>query len=158
MRLFVVAIVAAALLAFSGAVLAQATTETFKQEIPVDFTPTNPCNGEPVHLTGSVNFVFHTTQDANGGFHLTGHAETQRISGTGLESGDKYRAVSAFNSTLNFVPEGAEEQTAPLTYSIISSGPSPNFVTHYTMHVTLNANGEPTAEVLYVRSECTGRA
>src|SRR5712691_11158991 len=44
----------------------------------------NPCNGEVVSLSGTVNLRSHVTIDQNGGIHFNIHENTQGLSGTGL--------------------------------------------------------------------------
>ena len=39
---------------------------------------------------------------------------------------------------------------------MVSQGSAPNFTAHVTLHITVNAQGELTAEVVEVRSECRG--
>jgi len=39
---------------------------------------------------------------------------------------------------------------------LISQGTSPNLVAHTTIHFTVNANGFPTANVMNMKTECTG--
>jgi hypothetical protein len=140
----------------AGMALAQATTETFNEKVPLDLVADNPCTGEPVHLTGQLHILFHITEDANGGFHVQAHFQPQGVSGTGLVSGEQYRGVGVTRDGAYFPPGELRETTFVDRFYFISKGPSANMLAKATIHVTFNANGEPTAEVIRVDLKCAG--
>jgi hypothetical protein len=135
---------------------AAAQTITTVEQIPVEETLFVPCGaggaGEDVHLAGKVNQVFHVTLDNTGGAHVKLHSSDQGISGTGLTTGDKYQRTGATNSQFN--TKVGEEHTITLIINFISQGNENNFLAHVTEHVTVNANGIVTAEVLNISVEC----
>ncbi len=151
------AVVGTALALATGVALAQATTDTFNEKVPIDEVFDNPCTDEPVRLTGNLHILFHVTEDAKGGFHVQLHFQPQGVSGTGLESGEQYRGVGVTRQGFYFPPEeGLREFTVVDRFIIVSKGPSENLLAATTIHVTFNANGEPTAEVFRVRIRCAG--
>lgn len=113
----------------------------------------NPCNGEVVQLSGSVNFRSHLTIDQNGGIHLVVHENAQGLSGVGCTTGAKYQVNSAEDQETNFKALPAES-TFTMHSNVIGQGTVPNFVFHLTVHTTVNANGEVTALVLNTSSDC----
>lgn len=115
----------------------------------------NEGQGEMVALSGTVQIVNHSSQDANGGVHLSMHVRPSAVTGVGATSGLTYRGtggglVSQFDAADGF----------PAVYSminnfhIIGQGPGNNLLMHMTIHVTVNANGEQTAEVDLSSYEC----
>jgi hypothetical protein len=62
------------LLLFPGtATLAQAETETVTfKNVTESFPDVNPCTGDPAVVTITYNGVLHISEDATGGFHITG--------------------------------------------------------------------------------------
>ncbi len=77
------------------------------------------------------------------------------MSGTGLTTDDKYQGtgVTQQNFGGSFV-NGQYSSTYVNNFRIIGQGRGNNFLVHQTVHFTLNANGELTADVNNYRSEC----
>lgn len=111
--------------------------------------------GEDVELSGLIQIRSHTTEDANGGIHVSSHVRPDGVIGVGETSGLMYRGTGG-----TFEAEGYSAAGDPATYSyvnnfrIIGQGPGNNMTIHYTVHQTINANGELTADVDLNRSEC----
>jgi hypothetical protein len=153
------AVVGTTLALAAGMALAQATTDTFNEKVPLDQIVDNPCTGEPLHLTGELHILFHVTEDANGGLHVQTHFQPQGVSGTGLLSGEQYRGVGVTRDEFYFPPGEFRERefTSVNRFYMISAGPSDNMLETATIHVTFNANGEPTAELVRpLETECVG--
>jgi hypothetical protein len=111
--------------------------------------------GESVQLTGEIEIHSHSTEDPNGGTHLSTHIRPSGVVGVGQVSGLHYRGTGG-----TFEGEGFAADGYPYVYSfvnnfrIIGQGPGNNMLVHSTVHQTLNANGELTAEVDLSSSEC----
>ena len=109
-------------------------------------------------MTGEILFLFHVTEDANGGLHVQEHGSAAGITATG-ESGTQYRLVGVTRDD-TYVPPGApgelREATLVNRYHVVSKGSTDNFLFDQTIHVTFNANGEPTAEVIREDIKCAG--
>jgi hypothetical protein len=150
------AVVGMTLALAAGMALAQATTDTFNETVPLDLTVDNPCTGEPLQLTGELHILFHVTEDANGGFHVQTQFQPQGASGTGLVSGEQYRGVGVTRDEAYFPPGELRETTFIDRFYMISTGPSDNMLATTTIHVTFNANGEPTAELFRLELKCAG--
>jgi hypothetical protein len=149
---------AAGLLALAAlATPAQAQAETFTD---TDQTPTSlliqGCQGptEPIFIEGTLHTVAHTTTDANGGSH-TKFQFNLRGEGEGLDSGDKYVFHDVTNLKANFT--GASNQTVTLTFQIIRQGSATTTDDRQgklLAHVTVNAQGDVTTEVIKSEFEC----
>lgn len=88
----------------AGMTLAQATTDTSNERVPLDLTVDNPCTGEPLYLTGELHILFQFTEDANGGVHVQTQFQPQGASGTELVSGEQYRGVGVTRDEIYFPP------------------------------------------------------
>jgi hypothetical protein len=136
--------------------LAKAETVTTNVKYPVVWTEWVPCAmggaGESIVLYGVMHEVYHTTLDGNGGFHAKMHTQPQRLSGTGLTSGDKYQGTGVTQDSFN--GKVGETYTFVNNYRMIGQGPGNNLLIHVTSHYTVNANGDVTAEVDNIRIDC----
>ena len=123
------------------------------QVFALDETYVNPCNGETVHLTGTL--VGHSNiVDA---LHLEFHA-TIAETGTGLTTGTSYTSHSTFNEVFNS-PTGT---ALDYSYSfrdavhVISSPTGLSFTLKHTFHVV----GLPSGEFMITKeldsAECQG--
>jgi hypothetical protein len=140
---------------------ARAETVTDTVQIPHSF-PAASCSSpegefEFILLEGTLQTVSHTTMDANGGFHTKAqfHIWGQ---GEGLSSGDKYVFNDIQNSTFNS-PTGAVLNITQLqTFQIKRQGsatPTDDLQAKTLVHITVNAQGELTAEVRNESVSCT---
>lgn len=123
---------------------------------PVDIFVFIPCAnggaGEVVHLSGNLHEVINMTFDNAGGVHVKDHFQPQGISGVGLTTGDKYQATGVtqdeFNAKVGF------EHTFINNFRIIGQGPGNNLLVHETAHITINANGDVTANFDHFSVDC----
>ena len=152
------ALLALVVLALAGTAPASAaaTTQRFNERFSVEVLTQHPCTGEPVLLSGIIHAAGHFTVDDRGGIHIESHLNPQGYSGVGLDTGTKYH----LNGAQNFLINADALFAPPITFSsvaeihFISQGAAPNFVEYLTSHLTVNANGEPTAEVFHAGAEC----
>lgn len=134
-----------------------ATTSTTSVQIPINFIlPAGfaGCTEEPIQFTGTLHIVMHFTTSASGRSlsHLS--FNDLNFAGVGLETGAKYRRTGATTQT--------EQVDGPLpivvtitdAFNFIGQGSAPNLLIHTTFHVTVNANGEVTAEIDDFRLDC----
>lgn len=133
--------------------MAQATTVTTNQEVPVDTTVFD-CNGQPVVLSGTMHMVVHFTTDANGGTHVTTHSNYQDVSGTST-SGLTYRGVNNVQTTFNSSGPQSEVTTVD-NVLLASQGATDNLRVSFTTHTTINANGVATAAFTRFTITCNG--
>jgi hypothetical protein len=150
------AVVGMTLALAAGMALAQATTFTSNEKVPLDQIAENPCTGELVQFTGELHVLLHSTVDANGGLHVQEHFQPQGALGTGLVSGEQYRGVGVTRNEAYIPPGGLRETTFIDRFYFVSPGPSDNMLATTTIHVTFNANGEPTAELFRLDIKCAG--
>src|SRR5215216_7987585 len=138
---------------------AAAQTITTVEKIPIDETSFVPCAGgagEEIQLTGQANIVFHGTLDNAGGAHIKLHGNYKGVIGTGLTTGDKYRATAAVNEVASISKEGEESYQATLLTKInfIGQGDASNFLARMHAHLTVHADGTLTGIVINISLEC----
>ena len=131
------------------------TTQTV---IPFTVVETNPCTGEAVSLTGELHVVTRFGFDSAGGIHSVDVTNTMGpLRGVAFVTGTVYQANETVSVTISKSgPTPQFELTMVMSEVLISQGKTPNFVVHTTVHVTVNANALPTADVLNTKAECSG--
>jgi len=126
-------------------------------EIPLATTVTVPCAvggaGEMIDLTGQVHAVFSVTVDGNGGVHIATHFNDAGVSGIGLTTGNKYQA-SGGNHFVSNSGGTRNEFTFVNNFLLVAPGAGNNLRVHELVHVTVNANGEITAETDNIAVDC----
>jgi hypothetical protein len=133
------------------------------------FAPTCVQTTAPfLHLTGSMHYVLEYVQDTEGTFHLTSTVNLQGVKGVpadlvgqefvDLTTGPTWVSTSAYSATSsNTWPLGSPVTlTQVIRAVLVSQGAEPNLLTTFTVHVTINANGVPTAEMSTGDSVCLG--
>ncbi len=133
--------------------LAKASTQTqsFKQEFAGGQYVS--CAGEIIFTTGYVHHVHHVTLDNNGGYHYKWHMNVQSVSAVGLTTGYKYQWVNVINNQ-EFSGIVGQTYTSFGKLKVIGQGDVSNFAVQLTLHTTVNANGEVTAEVYNYKYVC----
>jgi hypothetical protein len=147
------ALVVALLLAaasYTGAGIASAANE-HDLPPPEVFMDTNPCTGDLVEITETFKkAVFHSSEDANGGFHVTGTLVAD------IETEDGFSG----RSTLRFSENGSGDAShfvGSFTYSAtLGNGSGQRVVVHTSGHITV-ANGEVKVEHESFSLECRGK-
>ena len=149
--------------AYAAVAMAQATTITENATLPINEQIVNPCTGEPISVTGEGRYVYHETVDDNGALHIATASTWMKTTAENLDTGEIYRTQTIGNLWQNTgVDETGEYQSPPFTSTnvyfqqYVSTNSTDNFYVRFYIHVTFNANGEPTAFVLTDYAECQG--
>lgn len=136
----------------------RAETETIHLRTPFRAPTFVPCAnggvGEFVVLSGTLHTLIHETVSSSGNIHTSLHFRPQGVSGEGLVTGDRYRATGATNQQMNFNGPLPITQTFTNNFHVRGQGRDNDLMIHQTVHFTVNANGELTAEVLNTRVQC----
>jgi hypothetical protein len=144
--------------ALLGPGAARADVVTTTMPIPLDFLTENPCNHEPVLLTGEVRVTINANASESGGTHVYTTFSYQDNTAINPVTGAKYQFNAIehpfeFNDpsppTFVFWAENSQE--------LVSLSPNtPNFITHLKVQFTINANYVPTANAVQVTVDCVG--
>jgi len=105
----------------------------------------NDGNPHMLHLTGYLHVLYAYTLDNAGGFHMKMHSQPQGVSGEDLFTGAKYQGTGVTQWEQN--GKVGTEYTYINNFRMIGQGKAPSFLLHQTIHFTINANGELTANV-----------
>jgi hypothetical protein len=135
--------------------MAQATTVTSDATFP--FTDTAvACNSELINLSGKMHVLAHVTTDAKSGRHVELQINTENVKGVGAISGNEYESSSTHNVNLNDSETvgGQSEYTETTKFLLVGKGNLSDLRAKTTLHITVNANGEVTAEVTNVEVTC----
>ena len=118
---------------------AAATAVHSQQEFALDETYVNPCNGETVHLTGTLVGLMNFVDDLHQEFHAV-ISET----GTGLTTGAAYTSHSTFSEQFNTPTGPAVNFTASFrdAVHINSSTLGLSFTLLNTFHLVQVPSGE----------------
>ena len=111
--------------------------------------------GEYVLIEGRMHGLSHMTINERGGKLLTVHLQYQGATGTGQTTGHIYRAS---NSTMETYTRDFDklplEVTSVGSFRLIGHGRENNFLLHHITHITINANGDLTANIESLSAEC----
>jgi hypothetical protein len=118
--------------------------------IPLDVIRSGDCTGEDVQLSGTIHLVSQTQPDGS----EVGHINYQNVSGVGLTSGTTYRASTV--DTFRLEAPFPSDIHSVRSLRLISPGPEDDLLVMFLFHITVNANGEITAEIEDVNFECVG--
>jgi len=158
-RLGLAAIVAG-LLAVTGQAPAAAEGATVVR-MGLSAAATVPCAlgglGEEVLVEGTALLVVFQSTDASGGTHFVLRANYDSLVGTGLTSGTIYHAVATEGtSSYNFDPFVGPPYLFTNTRHVrfVGQGPDNDFSIRETVHVTVNAEDEVTAEHVSFEIDC----
>jgi hypothetical protein len=134
---------------------AQADEKPLVLTAPVEEVFPNPCTGETITLTGEMVIREHELEDGADGYHFRFMTVPRGIEAVGA-SGTRYRSVGAHSDYFTAGPGRAETFSFTVAFLVVSLDGSDNFLAKATIHYTVNANGDPTAEFEEIRFECVG--
>jgi len=154
-RRYISACLAAALVMFGLGLPTPSRAEVLTNDkIPIVILTLIPCVPETVILTGELHALVTQEVDSDGGIHIKTHFQPQGISGVGSVTGVKYQGTGVTQEHFNIHSGLAIEDTFVNNFRMIGQGPGNNLLVHTTFHVTVNANGVVTADVLNTSTEC----
>jgi hypothetical protein len=133
---------------------AAAVTSHGSTRTPFNSVLANPCQPEDVQFSGSLHTLFVFVGDGAGGGHFKLTTNAQGISGTGTATGARYQSTGSENSVAVLTAGGTITESVTSSFLIVGQGDVPNFRLIVTQHITINANGEPTAVVDHVTTSC----
>jgi hypothetical protein len=134
---------------------AQATVEVVRVTEPFVFDELHPCSGEPVTLSGELQITERWVTDSEGGIHLSLRLVPLQVRGTGASQ--EFMAVGGSREHINELSGGLPfTDTFTTIFNLVSRDGSDNFVAATTFHVTVNENGDITANVESERLQCVG--
>lgn len=129
----------------------------YNEKEPFEVTVFVPCandgDGEWVQFTGLRHVKANFTLNGKV-YHSRFHTQPMGVSGVGEDTGDTYRLTGGHREIYSDSFGPPYRQTIVTNYRVIGPGPGNNSVLHETWHITVNANGDYTAEVGNVKVDC----
>jgi hypothetical protein len=123
-------------------------------QVPITGLLPDPCTGELLDFSGSGHFITRVTLNANS-VHVTLHFNVQGLTAVGQITGATYIGTEGSNNEINATASGLPmETTFTDTFTAISQGAAPNLVGRTATHVTIDANGNLTAQVTISELAC----
>jgi hypothetical protein len=150
----VAVVMAAAVALTAGAALAQSETETFHIRDMTSFILDNPCTEEEILFEGDFHNVVHTTLNEQGG-HTQSLTTNIGITGTGLETGDKYRFINAGGFQQSGLANGMSVDNNHVILLVVSEGSSPDLILQIVTKVMRDEDGEPFLGFEIITNGCT---
>lgn len=140
-------------LVWSTRARAQATTGNTNTTIPFSGVM-EECTPEPIAFSGRLHLLTHSTADAADGVHEGLTLNSIRVFGFGLISGARYRLMNVATSHFSEAFEGATVVTGTSQRKVIGQGPAADTTAFLQVHITMNANGEVTADSVHAHGDC----
>jgi hypothetical protein len=139
------------LAALAGATGVQAATTVSK----VPFDDTFPlCNGDPIHLSGTLLLTTTENQTPSGGFLIAFHAQPQGVVGVDLVTGTVFHAVGLTRDVTVITPAGGATETFVNRFHIQATTGAQSFIISELFHTTLTPNGTVAVEFDKFSSTC----
>ena len=142
----------AALAAFAY-VSATASAATSGQKTPYEADLTL-CNGDTVHLSGTLLETFTLTRTPSGGTIIDAHSNSQGIGGVDTTTGTRYRLISVTHDAGLFPASGVSMFTYSNRVRLQATTGAESFIFIRTMHLTVTPDGRVTADVTKYSSTC----
>ena len=136
-------------LAIPVAAQASATTE----KLPFD-ADVIACNGDVIHISGTLLNIFTETTTPSGGFIVSSHFQPQGIKGVDLTTGTKYVATGLTRDIQVVSPAGGFTETFVNRFHIQATTGAESFIVSEVFHITVNAHGDVSAFVDTFSSTC----
>jgi hypothetical protein len=115
----------------------------------------NPCTGDMVTITGSTHYLFVTTFDDNGGFHVYTRANSTGT-GFGFPSGFTYTVKDEFKDTMQSLSGGAGGFSDEMDVTVLGPRSVDNYIRHMVFKLQMTPAGTPTASFENSYNKCVG--
>jgi hypothetical protein len=149
MKKLLVLLITVAAVAMPIVAQASATTE----RVPFDANVI-ACNGDVIHISGTLLQIFTETTTPSGGFIVSSHFQPQGIMGVDLTTGTRYVATGLTRDIQVVSPAGGFTETFVNRFHIQATKGAESFIVSEVSHITVNANGDVTAFVDNFSSTC----
>ncbi len=146
-------LILAMLLALAVLVMVPVNAEVLQNEkAPFEWYMYSPCTGEEFVIAGVDHFVYAVTEDGAGGYHVKIH---ENVKGTGeAASGQTYKFNGVANQEYNLGPGDVVTYSMKEHLKANGNAADDDLWIKYTVHITVNANGEVTSERDNYEMEC----
>ena len=144
MRNWLAVCLGTALISTLSITTANAQPEVHELNTPFVVTMVNPCNAEPVTITGTLSTTVQITSSDSGNFHNSIH-NVSKGDGVGAWTDAKYTYSEEFYSGVT--TSATTTMTQILTQRLTSASSTDNFSFSMRFHLTVTPGGMPTAMI-----------
>lgn len=123
------------------------------QKIPFNRTLPTPCKEKRIRLTGQFQAQYKVNREAGGQIFIDGNFDADGITGSGLTSRGKYKAVGA--GRLESSGPSPTSFTYVFNFSLNKTGTTDSLMGHVKFRINVNANGSVTTTVIAANVDCT---
>jgi hypothetical protein len=136
--------------------LARATVVIRNEQMTIRQNGVIPGFG-PYYIEYEAHVVTSTTTTPGGRINIEYHSKVGHFEGTFLDTGLRFHGSQVVGEHISLSSdESPAEYMLTSVFTAITRGSADNFIVHSTIHVTINANGEVTANVDDVWMELRG--
>ncbi|HEY3050212.1 MAG TPA: hypothetical protein VGJ40_00680 [Gaiellaceae bacterium] len=130
------------ILAVVGALAAPLSAQASTTVEQMTFEATFPlCNGDPVHLSGTLLAVMTETATPSGGEIVAFHFSPQGVTGVDQVTGTVFHAGGLTRDLIVNSPPGGSNETFVNRFHIQATGGEESFIVSELIHVTVTPDG-----------------
>jgi hypothetical protein len=112
------------------------------------------CNGDPLHLSGTLLATTSVTETRSGGEVVAFHFSPQGVRGVDLVTGTVFHAGGLTRDLIVNSPPGGMTETFVNRFHIQATGGNESFIVSETFHVTVTPDGTVTVDFDHFSSTC----
>lgn len=132
---------------------AQNSPVSVAQKIPFNRTLPTPCKEKKIRLNGEFQAQYRVIREASGQTFIDGDFHADLITGSGLTSHGKYKAVGT--GRLESSGPSPTSFTYVFNFSLNKSGTNDSLMGHVKFRINVNANGSVATKVVAANVDCT---
>jgi hypothetical protein len=140
-------------LAVALVVPAGAAASTTHESFPFD-TEFALCNGDTIHLHGTIVAVFTETSTPSGGFKISSHFQPRNVIGVDERTGTIFHAVGLTRDIVIVTPKGGYVETLVNRFHIQATGGAQSYIVTETFHITVTAAGKIATLIDFSSGPC----
>lgn len=149
---FSAAAAAIMLFAVCGAAQAQNPSVAETRRIPFNRTLPTACKEKRIRLNGEFQVQYKVTRDAGGQTLIEGNMNADKITGLGLTSRGRYRAVG--DGRLESSGPSPTSFTYVFNFALNKAGSTDSLMGHVKFRISVNARGGVSTNVIEANVDC----
>jgi hypothetical protein len=143
------------MLALVGALTVVAAAQASTSKTSFTFDTTFPlCNGDLIHVSGTLLGIFTETQTPSGGEVMAFHFQPQGVTGVDLTTGTVFHATGLTRDITVSFPTGGGTETFVNDFHLQATGGAQSYVTFEVFHITESPDGRVTASFDKIYNTC----
>jgi hypothetical protein len=132
--LVILAVLAGLALPVSAEAATTVEQQTFDETFPL-------CNGDFIHVSGTLLVTNTETSTPSGGFVVAFHFQPQGVTGVDLTTGTVFHATGLTRDLIVFSPSGGITETFVNQFHIQATGGEQSYIITELFHITISPDG-----------------